>query len=99
MSQDLAGLTLVELATAIADGSITSVAATTWSLERLRRIGPQLNCIAVLSDDAVLAQATLARPAEIAFVSTGKHGVHSEHMGLLLAEMQTLARQHPGATW
>jgi Asp-tRNA(Asn)/Glu-tRNA(Gln) amidotransferase A subunit family amidase len=57
MSQDLAGLTLVELATAIADGSITSVAATTWSLERLRRIGPQLNCIAVLSDDTVLSQA------------------------------------------
>jgi ring-1,2-phenylacetyl-CoA epoxidase subunit PaaC len=49
--------------------------------------------------DAVLAQATLARPADGPFVSTGKLGVHSEHMGLLLAEMQTLARQHPGASW
>jgi ring-1,2-phenylacetyl-CoA epoxidase subunit PaaC len=49
--------------------------------------------------DAVLAKATLKRPADSAFVSTGKHGVHSEYMGFLLAEMQTLARQHPGATW
>jgi ring-1,2-phenylacetyl-CoA epoxidase subunit PaaC len=49
--------------------------------------------------DAVLAQATLRRPADVPFVSTGKLGVHSEHMGFLLAEMQTLARQHPGASW
>ncbi|MFO0461842.1 MAG: 1,2-phenylacetyl-CoA epoxidase subunit PaaC [Burkholderiales bacterium] len=49
--------------------------------------------------DAVLAKATLARPADVPFVSTGKLGVHSEHMGFLLAEMQTLARQHPGASW
>jgi ring-1,2-phenylacetyl-CoA epoxidase subunit PaaC len=49
--------------------------------------------------DAMLEQATLARPADVPFVSTGKLGVHSEHMGFLLAEMQTLARQHPGATW
>jgi ring-1,2-phenylacetyl-CoA epoxidase subunit PaaC len=49
--------------------------------------------------DAVLAQATLARPADGPFVSTGKLGVHSEHMGFLLAEMQTLARRHPGASW
>jgi ring-1,2-phenylacetyl-CoA epoxidase subunit PaaC len=49
--------------------------------------------------DAMLDQATLARPADVSFVSTGKLGVHSEHMGFLLAEMQSLARQHPGATW
>jgi ring-1,2-phenylacetyl-CoA epoxidase subunit PaaC len=49
--------------------------------------------------DAVLAKATLARPADVPFVSAGKLGVHSEHMGFLLAEMQTLARQHPGASW
>jgi ring-1,2-phenylacetyl-CoA epoxidase subunit PaaC len=49
--------------------------------------------------DAALAQATLSRPADSAFVSTGKQGVHSEHLGFLLAEMQTLARQHPGARW
>jgi ring-1,2-phenylacetyl-CoA epoxidase subunit PaaC len=49
--------------------------------------------------DAVLAEATLKRPADSAFLSTGKHGVHSEHLGFLLAEMQTLARAHPDARW
>ncbi len=49
--------------------------------------------------DAVLAEATLVRPADSGFVSTGKQGVHSEYLGFLLAEMQTLARAHPGARW
>lgn len=49
--------------------------------------------------DATLAAATLARPGDTAFVSTGKLGLHSEHLGYLLAEMQVLARQHPGARW
>ncbi|MDQ2834847.1 MAG: phenylacetate-CoA oxygenase subunit PaaC [Acidobacteriota bacterium] len=29
----------------------------------------------------------------------GKQGVHSEHLGYLLAEMQAVRRAHPGATW
>lgn len=49
--------------------------------------------------DAALAQATLTRPADSAFLPTGKQGLHSEHLGFVLAEMQSLARQHPGATW
>jgi ring-1,2-phenylacetyl-CoA epoxidase subunit PaaC len=49
--------------------------------------------------DAVLAEATLKRPVDTPFVSTGKLGVHSEYFGPMLAEMQSLARQHPGATW
>ena len=49
--------------------------------------------------DAALAEATLQRPGDSAFVPTGKQGVHSEHLGFVLAEMQSLARQHPGATW
>ncbi len=49
--------------------------------------------------DAALTEATLQRPAESAFLPTGKQGVHSEHLGFVLAEMQSLARQHPGATW
>ncbi|EKZ98134.1 phenylacetate-CoA oxygenase subunit PaaI [Cupriavidus sp. HMR-1] len=48
---------------------------------------------------ATLEEATLRLPAESAFLSTGKQGVHSEHMGYLLAEMQGLARAHPGAQW
>ena len=53
-------------------------------------------------DDAVaqaLAQATLTVPAVGGYVTQGKHGMHSEHMGFVLAEMQSLARQHPGASW
>ena len=30
---------------------------------------------------------------------TGRDGVHTEAMGYLLAEMQSIARAHPGATW
>lgn len=29
----------------------------------------------------------------------GKNGQHSDHLATLLADMQSLARQHPGATW
>ena len=29
----------------------------------------------------------------------GRRGKHSEHLGYLLAEMQVLAREHPGASW
>jgi ring-1,2-phenylacetyl-CoA epoxidase subunit PaaC len=49
-------------------------------------------------DDALL-EATLKRPANGGFVPTGKHSVHSEHLGFMLAEMQSLARAHPNATW
>ncbi|MDR5814712.1 MULTISPECIES: 1,2-phenylacetyl-CoA epoxidase subunit PaaC [unclassified Caballeronia] len=48
---------------------------------------------------SALEEATLVAPAEVRHVSTGKQGTHSEHMGYLLAEMQSLARQHPGASW
>lgn len=50
--------------------------------------------------DAVLAQATLQRPAAVdGYVTQGKEGVHSEHLSYLLAEMQSLARAHPHARW
>jgi len=79
-----------------------------WATDEVERraaeagIGPALAALKPAWDasvDAVLAKATLSRPADSAFVSTGKLGVHSEYMGFLLAEMQTLARQHPGARW
>ena len=47
----------------------------------------------------VLEEATLALPAATPFRSTGRRGIHSEHLGYLLAEMQSLARAHPGARW
>ncbi len=48
---------------------------------------------------AVLDEATLGLPPDSAFVSTGSRGVHSEHMGFILAEMQHLQRAYPGGTW
>lgn len=52
---------------------------------------------------AVLASATLDRPAvpPLASVSgkTGRDGVHTESFGYLLAELQSVARAYPDATW
>ena len=52
---------------------------------------------ATVSD--VLSEATLVVPSAQGFLPTGTQGVHSEHMGFLLSEMQGLARAHPGAVW
>lgn len=49
--------------------------------------------------DAVFAEVSLAAPAEGRFRSTGRLGVHSEHMGYILAEMQSLQRSFPGGRW
>lgn len=53
--------------------------------------------------DTVLSAAGLERPS-VPMLSgvagrTGRHGVHTEAMGFLLAEMQHLARSMPGASW
>lgn len=48
---------------------------------------------------AVLDLATLTMPSAAWMQRGGKQGVHSEHLGHLLAEMQSLQRAHPGAQW
>lgn len=48
---------------------------------------------------AVLKEATLRAPAAARYPWHGKRGVHTEHLGHLLAEMQHLPRTFPGATW
>ncbi len=48
---------------------------------------------------AVLAEATLTRPADGWAPSGGRQGRHTEHLSYLLAEMQVLHRAHPGASW
>ena len=51
----------------------------------------------------VCAEATLTMPAgawmQGAGNRGGKQGVHTEHLGRLLAEMQFLQRAYPGAAW
>jgi ring-1,2-phenylacetyl-CoA epoxidase subunit PaaC len=50
--------------------------------------------------DGVLAEATLERPEGLRTPpGGGRRGIHTEAMGYLLAEMQSLHRAHPGATW
>ncbi len=49
--------------------------------------------------DEVLREATLERPASARYPWHGKRGVHSEHLGHLLTEMQHLQRTYPGAQW
>jgi ring-1,2-phenylacetyl-CoA epoxidase subunit PaaC len=48
---------------------------------------------------AVLAEATLAAPADQRPILGGRRGHHSEHLGHLLAVMQFLPRTYPDATW
>ena len=48
---------------------------------------------------AVLAEAELEAPDVPAATGGGRRGVHSEHLGYILAEMQVLAREYPGASW
>ncbi len=47
----------------------------------------------------VLAEATLTLPDVRPAVTGGRRGIHSTSMGYLLAEMQHIARSHPGASW
>ncbi|HEV8196298.1 MAG TPA: 1,2-phenylacetyl-CoA epoxidase subunit PaaC [Gemmatimonadales bacterium] len=47
----------------------------------------------------VLARATLTLPAGPMRMSGGRRGRHTEHLGHMLAEMQIVARSHPGAKW
>lgn len=49
--------------------------------------------------DAVFAEAELAVPGIAASSAGGRRGSHATPFGHLLAEMQVLARRHPGATW
>jgi ring-1,2-phenylacetyl-CoA epoxidase subunit PaaC len=49
--------------------------------------------------DEDLRAATLKRPAAQPYPWHGKRGVHTEHLGYVLAEMQHLQRTYPGARW
>ncbi len=53
--------------------------------------------------DTVLATATLDRPAGAPMAPvagrTGRDGVHTEALGYILGELQSVARAHPDATW
>ena len=49
--------------------------------------------------DKVLKKATLKQPEKGHVISGGKEGIHSEHLGHLLSDMQYLQRAYPDAKW
>jgi ring-1,2-phenylacetyl-CoA epoxidase subunit PaaC len=49
--------------------------------------------------DEDLQAATLRRPPSQPYPWHGRRGVHSEHLGHMLGEMQHLQRTYPGARW
>lgn len=48
---------------------------------------------------SVLTEATLEIPNRLWMQKGGKNGVHTEHLGFLLAEMQFLQRAYPNCQW
>ena len=67
-------------------------------------VGPDLPALreswAALVRD-VVHRATLTLPHDAPPIAgrNGRTGAHTEHLGHMLAEMQIVARSHPGATW
>ncbi len=65
-------------------------------------VGPDLESLApkwrVIVDD-VMKRATLTIPNDPPAMTGGRKGRHTEHLGHMLAEMQIVARSHPGAEW
>ena len=49
--------------------------------------------------EATLAEATLSVPTDEWRISGGRNGIHTEHLGQVLAEMQYLQRAYPGLNW
>jgi len=47
----------------------------------------------------ILTEATLIVPTEKYFQKGGKQGIHTEHMGFILAELQYMQRSYPNLKW
>ena len=65
-------------------------------------VGPSLTALRPQWDqrvNTILGEATLKRPAAVRYPWQGKRGVHTEHLGHMLGEMQHLPRTFPGVTW
>ena len=71
-------------------------------IDRLAGIAVRPSSLRPAFDDAVgrvLREAGLEVPRGSISWGGGRRGEHSEHLGHILAELQVLARQHPGAKW
>lgn len=65
-------------------------------------IAPDLAHISVLMKEKqkeVLQKSGLHPPENVFMQTGGKNGVHTEHLGFILAEMQFMQRAYPGLEW
>ena len=63
-----------------------------------------VNCLSIKAKwdqiiNEVLSEATLKRPENTHMISGGREGIHTEHLGHLLSDMQYLQRAYPDAKW
>ena len=78
----------------------TPSAADTWALEA--GAGADLSAVRLQWDERVrtiLEEGNLKVPAGTWMHRGGKEGIHSEHLGYILAEMQYMQRAYPGMQW
>lgn len=84
----------------------------TVELTQADDVDTRLHLAGVMGDPVAVAQAWQAQIAEVFeratlplpgpashFYLSGRQGLHTEHLGLLLAEMQALPRAYPDAIW
>lgn len=65
-------------------------------------IGVDLEAIAPAVKEcqqSIMAEANLKIPSDVFMHQGGKNGLHTEHLGYILAELQFLQRTYPHATW
>jgi ring-1,2-phenylacetyl-CoA epoxidase subunit PaaC len=70
--------------------------------DRLEGIAPKPSSLRAGFDkilSTVLAEADLELPTAKPAMTGGRQGRHSTQLGYILAELQWLARRHPGAKW
>ena len=63
-----------------------------------------VDCLSIKAEwdqiiDEVLSEATLKRPENTHMTSGGRAGIHTEHLGHLLSDMQYLQHAYPDAKW
>ena len=49
--------------------------------------------------EQIIKRANLQIPKSQNIINRRKKGIHSEHLGFILAEMQHLQRSYPGQNW
>ena len=72
--------------------------------KKMREAGVGVNLLAIQEEwnkttAEILAKAQLSIPSDPPAAPRGKQGMHSEHMGFILAELQYMQRVYPNMEW